>query len=110
MPPVLSTREARMENIKVSTSSCKAILVMITIQEYISTITVEDCHKLIIEAYSHVGGVELAKSLVQHPPSPPPPNQNVPWCTCRKCRSMDQPIERDKCHALQIQRHSTWWF
>ena len=62
--------------------------------------TVEQYHKLVVEAYSHNGGVELAKALIQQQPGPPPQDTSIPWCICRKCRNMDQPIKRKCCKQL----------
>ena len=51
-------------------------------------------------AYSNHGGQQLAKTILDNPdpanPDPSPHNQ-LGWCKCGKCRTMDQPIENLCC-------------
>ena len=62
----------------------------------------EECHKLIVEAYGNIGGIELAKDLLannsadQSPPQDNGPQNLTPWCVCRKCCLMDT-AEENKC-------------
>ena len=46
------------------------------------------CHQLILEAYDHVGGLFLGRALLTGSDNNPDPQDNLPWCICRKCRSM----------------------
>ena len=61
------------------------------------------CQTLIIEAYGHVGGLELAKALLN--PDPPPPDQPqdlaIPWCVFGKCQITPSDVENKSCK----QRH-----
>jgi len=43
-----------------------------------------------VEAYSHAGGLSLAKALLSSDGSSenPEPPGNLPWCICGKCRAM----------------------
>ena len=60
-------------------------------------LTIKQCHKLVTEAYSDIGGIELAKALLANNSDQPPlqyngPGQSqnlTPWCVCRKCCVMD---------------------
>jgi len=44
------------------------------LQAYITTLTIDQCHKLILKAYGQVGVISLAKALVEEEegPSEPP--------------------------------------
>lgn len=35
------------------------------LKEYVEALMTSQCHKLIVEAYSHVGGIPLARALLQ---------------------------------------------
>ena len=66
-------------------------------QEYAISLTTEQCHKLIVEAYSDIGGMELAKALLANNSDQPPLQNNgpgqsqklIPWCVCWKCQMTD---------------------
>ena len=70
-------------------------------QEYVKVLTPSQCHKLIVEAYGHVGGVSLARALLQcgTAGNDPDPQDNLPWCICAKCRSMPLPEENVCCRS-----------
>ena len=63
---------------------------------------VEQCQRLIVEAYNRAGGLESAKAIIEMPP-PPPPGQQPPingipsWCICGKCRPMPTADENKCC-------------
>ena len=67
-----------------------------------NTLNIDDCRRLIMEAYSRAGGLESAKTIIefaqgQQPPGQQPPANGVPsWCICRKCRPMAT-AEENKC-------------
>ena len=68
--------------------------------EYVSTLNLDQCHKLIIEAYGQVGGLHLAKALVEGGPSEPSGgSNNLPWCLCGRCRVMPTPQENVCCKS-----------
>jgi len=46
---------------------------MICTKEFISTLSSDECHKLIMEAYNRAGGIEMAKSIIEMPPENPQP-------------------------------------
>ena len=78
-----------------------------------ATLSNEQCHRLIVEAYSHNGGLELAKALLSAEPPPPnqPENSAIPWCICGKCRTMTTDAEKKccrqkKCITLDPSFHS----
>lgn len=50
----------------------------------------DQCHKLIMEAYCQPGGVAVAKALVagSRNVQPPPPGDTPNWCFFGKCRDM----------------------
>lgn len=60
---------------------------------------------MIIEAYGQVGGLHLAKALVEGGPSHPGPsdpsgeNNNLPWCLCGRCQPMPTPQENLCCKS-----------
>lgn len=62
-----------------------------------ATLTMEQCHKLILEAYCQVGGVSFAKALIEGGPNEPPGDNNLPWCICGRCRAMPTPQENVCC-------------
>ena len=57
-----------------------------------NTLNIDDCRRLIMEAYSLAGGLQFAKAIIETPQEPQPPGQQPPangvpsWCICRKCR------------------------
>ena len=60
----------------------------------------DQCHKLIMEAYIQVGGISLAKALLEGSSQPPPgASNNLPWCVCGKCRNMPTPEENVCCRS-----------
>ena len=60
----------------------------------------DQCHKLIMEAYIQVGGLSMAKALLEGPSQPPPDvSNNLPWCVCGKCRNMPTPEENVCCRS-----------
>ena len=67
------------------------------------TLSVNQCHKLIIEAYARAGGIESARAIIEMPddePSDEPKqsNNSTPsWCICGKCRLMPSPDENKCC-------------
>jgi len=70
------------------------------LQSFVTTLSVSQCHKLIVEAYNQPGGVQIAKARVdgsdqqQQPPQPPDkPN----WCICGRCRDMGESRENICC-------------
>ena len=72
------------------------------LQTYVSSLSGENCCKLIVAAYNSKGGVQLAKALIggdpNNPQSPPPPSNNdLPWCKCGKCLPMPLPVENLCC-------------
>ena len=54
---------------------------------------------LLVELLQDRGGVELAGCLLQRNDSDAeqPPQGPLEWCTCGKCRHMDNPVERVCC-------------
>ena len=82
----VSTRELQERTLQVSNFASKNAL------DYVA-------HKLIVEAYSHNGGLELAKALLSTEPPPPDQSENmaIPWCICRKCRPMSTDAEKKCC-------------
>ena len=52
-----------------------------------------------MEAYGHIGGLELAKALLNPDPSPPdqPQDLAIPWCVCSKCHIMPTDVENKCC-------------
>ena len=44
-----------------------------TFQEYLETLTTSQCHQLIVEAYSHMGGISLARALLNESGNDPDP-------------------------------------
>ena len=58
------------------------------LQEYLETLNMSQCHQLIVEAYSHMGGISLARALLNESGNDPDPQNNLPWCICAKCSSM----------------------
>ena len=64
------------------------LLDYIQIQEFVSTLTEEQCKTVIINLFSTKGGVDLVKSaLLSDPPNQPTqqPN-NLPCCLCVLCQ------------------------
>lgn len=62
----------------------------------------DQCHKLIIEAYNHTGGIEAAKAIIDRPPDDDPPlpspsNITPRWCKCGECRPMPTANENKCC-------------
>ena len=58
----------------------------------------EQCHKLIFEAYSQIGGMNCAKALIEGGRNEPPlEDNNLPWCKCRRCRAIPTPQENVCC-------------
>ena len=70
-----------------------------TFQEYLETITTSQCHQLLVEAYSHMGGISLARALLKESGNDPDPQSNLPWCICARCRSMPLPEENVCCRS-----------
>ena len=67
-------------------------------QEFLAPSTIEHCHKLIMEAYYHNGGIEMAKIILQmenSPPNVPLPANDLTWCICMRCSRMDATIEKN---------------
>ena len=53
---------------------------------------------LVVRGYNFVGGVALAKSIVQQDQAPePPPSGALPWCICDHCRPMEHAVENICC-------------
>ena len=56
---------------------------------FLETLSPDQWHKLIVEAYNRAGGIEMAKAIIEMPPGddqPQPPSDGAPsWCTCGKC-------------------------
>ena len=64
--------------------------------------SLDQCHKLIIEAYAQVGGLHLAKALVTVEGGPSEPSggsNNLSWCLCGRCRVMPTPQENLCCKS-----------
>lgn len=61
------------------------------------TLTLEQCHKSILEAYGQVGGLNFAKVLIDQGPYELPSNSNLPWCICGRCRIMPTSQENVCC-------------
>ena len=68
-----------------------------------NTLNIDDCRRLIMEAYSRRGGLRSAKDIVEVPQGQQPPGQQpsangVPrWCICGKCRPMPTADENKCC-------------
>ena len=68
-----------------------------------NTLNIDDCRRLIMEAYSRTGGLQSAKDIVEVPQGQQPPGQQpsangVPsWCICGKCRPMPTADEKKCC-------------
>ena len=70
------------------------------VQEFTEGLTVEQCRTLLSQVFNNHGGLELARSQMQHgQPEVPPDNNNhrIPWCVCGKSREMEQPNENICC-------------
>ena len=67
-----------------------------------NTLNINDCHQLIMEEYSQIGGLQSAKYIVEVPQGQQPPGQQpsangVPsWCIYRKCCPMPT-ADKNKC-------------
>ena len=61
----------------------------------------EQCHKLLVEAYGCNGGLQMAKAFLHSgdPVQQPQPG-NLPWCIWGHCRQMDQPVENVCCQSV----------
>jgi len=67
-------------------------------KEFLMGITLEQCHQLVIEAYSNTGGLEMAKAILTvDPSSNNQPPQGCNWCICGRCRVMPTAIENKCC-------------
>lgn len=103
--PLVNTREARAIELKVRVFFLLVSVFIPFLQAYISTLTPEQCHQLIVEAYVQTGGISLAKALIEGasnggegPSEPPAGNSNtLPWCKCGRCRPMPTPAENVCC-------------
>ena len=62
-----------------------------------STLNLAQCHTIILSVFSSCGGIELARSALQSDTSKDPPEDNLPWCVCGKCRPMPTPVENVCC-------------
>ena len=53
---------------------------------------------LVVRGYNYIGGVAMAKSIVQQDQAPePPPSDTLPWCICNHCRPMEHAVENICC-------------
>ena len=53
---------------------------------------------LVVRGYNYIGGVAMAKSIVQQNQAPePPPSDTLPWCICNHCRPMEHAVENICC-------------
>ena len=58
------------------------------------------CHKLSMEGYIQVGGLLMAKLLLEGSSQPPPDvSNNLPWCIFGKCRNKPTPEENVCCKS-----------
>ena len=81
--------------------ACLCAIPLLTLKAFVSSLNFDQCQKLIVEAYSHTGGLSLAKAVLSDDGSgenPEPPG-NLPWCICRKCRAMPLPEENVCCRS-----------
>ena len=62
-----------------------------------STLNLTQCHTIILSVFSSRGGIELARSALQSDTPEDPPEDNLPWCVCGKCRPMPMPVENVCC-------------
>ena len=62
-----------------------------------TTLSMDQCCKLIMEAYIQVGGISLVKALLEGPSESPGANNNLSWCVCGRCRNMATPDENVCC-------------
>lgn len=53
---------------------------------------------LVVGGFNYVGGVAMAKSIVQQDQAPDSPTPDTsPWCICSRCRPMEHAIENICC-------------
>jgi len=64
----------------------------------------DQCHRIILKAFSHRGGIELVQSFMtehtpdqQQPQSQNPEPRGLSWCVCGKCRAMPTSAENVCC-------------
>ena len=66
----------------------------------LALLTSDQCHQLIISAYSNNGGLQMAKAVLDlQTPFPDTGPQAIPWCICGKCRDMHNTIENVCCRS-----------
>ena len=96
-----STSASRVKELQISFKlfACLCCIPSLTFQAFVSLLNIDQCQKLIVEAYSHTGGVCLAKVLLSSDGSIEnhEPLGNLLWCICGKCRAMPLPRENVRC-------------
>jgi len=96
----LKLSESRAAELQVSFVLKYLFMSNMCLQSFVATLSVSQCHKLVVEAYDQPGGVQIAKARVdgndqqQQPPQPPDkPNR----CICGRCRVMGESWENICC-------------
>jgi len=81
------------------------ICIIGNLTDFINTMYISECHKLILEVVNCTGGLQHAKAILQlrsdpgqQPPGEQAPTNGVPiWCVCQRYRPMRTEIDENRC-------------